>query len=171
MPEQMSPREVLDEPPFEDTLEEALAVHPPRAKIPLVTLCLGAGVVAVAGFIGGVHADRQWGGGDASAAAPGRPGPSTRGGFPGTPVLQDQGGGFPGAPGGRFPGGGEATTGTVSKVAGATIEVKTSDGRTVEVKVGDGTRVTTTREGTVKDIEPGAAVTVRGDQITVTPAR
>ncbi|GAA0960763.1 hypothetical protein GCM10009550_52380 [Actinocorallia libanotica] len=181
MPEPTNPREVLDEPPFEGTLEEALAARPPRAKIPLVTLCLGAGVVAVAGFIGGVHADRQWGGdgGDASTTAPGRPGSSTRGGFPGAPGRQDQGGGLPGSPGGRQPGGqdqdgrfpgGRATTGTVSEVSGATVEVRTSDGRTVEVKVGDGTRVTTTREGSVEDIQPGAAVTVRGDRITVTPA-
>ena len=63
------------------------------------------------------------------------------------------------------------TMGTVSKVSGDTVEVKTADGRTVKVTVGEQTRVTTTGEGSVKDLKPGVTVTVRGDQITVTRAR
>lgn len=174
MPEPMSPRDLLDEPPFEESLEEALAAHPPRARLPVVTLCLGAGVVAVAGFIGGVHADKTWGGdgGTRNAAqGSGQRGLPGQGGFPGRQGQQPQGG----PPGGGFPGGGPpgggVTTGTVSEVSGDTLEVKTADGSTVKVTIGDQTRVTTSREGSVKDLKPGVTVTVRGDQITVTPAR
>ncbi|MEO3784980.1 hypothetical protein ABGB12_16705 [Actinocorallia sp. B10E7] len=168
MPDPMSPQELLDEPPFEESLEEALAAHPPRARLPMVTLCLGAGVVAVAGFIGGVHADKAWGGGDDDVPSIAQD--QGRRGFPGQgvrPGRQDQGG--PGQ--GGFPGGGGLTSGTVGKVSGDTVEVKTADGRTVKVTVGDQTRVTVSKEGAVEDLKPGAAVTVRGDQITVTAAR
>lgn len=173
MPEPTSPRDLLDTPPFEEPLEEVLAARPPRAKLPTLTLCLGAGAVAVAGFVAGIHADKRWGGDRETAPAA----VQGQGGFPGRQGGPGQApSGFPGRQGGPgqgpggFPGGG-ATTGTVSEVSGGTVKVKTPDGRTVEVTVTDRTRVTAAREGTVEDIEPGASVTVRGDQITVTPAR
>ncbi|WP_211360052.1 hypothetical protein [Actinocorallia herbida] len=181
MSEPMSPQELLETSPYEETLEEALAAHPPRAKLPVATLVLGAGVVAVVGFIGGVYADKQWGGADASTVAQGPqrgfPG-GGQGGFPGggqmgggqngqgRPGGQTGGGG--GFGGGGF-GGGNVTMGTVGKVSGNTVEVKTADGRTVKVQIGDQTTVTTTKTGTVKDLEPGVTIVVRGDQISVQP--
>ncbi len=102
MPEPTNPHDLLDEPPFEESLEEALAAHPPRARLPLVTLCLGAGVVAVAGFIGGVYADKEWGGDGASNTAQA---PSQRG-FPGQGQNGFPGRGQNGQQG--FPGGGQS---------------------------------------------------------------
>lgn len=143
---------LLDSSPFSDTVEEALAANPPRARLPLLTLCLGAGVVAVAGFLGGIQADRQWGSVTPAADQAAR---------------SDRPSGFP-APGGRFPGGGQfpgggrsGTTGTVEKVTGDVITVKTADGRTVEVQITDETRITVERETAPKALKPGAQVTIR----------
>ncbi|WP_460308835.1 hypothetical protein [Actinocorallia aurea] len=177
MSEPISPQELLETSPYEETLEEALAAHPPRARPPMATLVLGAGVVLVAGFIGGVHADKRWGRDDTSTTAQGFPGRGgngqrggVQGGLPGGAQFPGGGQGFPGGgfPGGGF-GGGDVTTGTVGKVSGDTVEVKTADGQTVKVEIGDQTTVTTTKDGTVKDLKPGVTVIVRGDQITVRP--
>ncbi|MCD0448773.1 hypothetical protein LO762_06125 [Actinocorallia sp. API 0066] len=77
---------VLAESPFPGGLDDALAARPARPR-PGPTLYLAAGLVAVAGFLGGVQAHQTWGGGtDAPTAvsepSTGRPGGATTD-FPG----------------------------------------------------------------------------------------
>ncbi|MCD0448776.1 hypothetical protein LO762_06140 [Actinocorallia sp. API 0066] len=178
MPEPITPQDLLETSPYEDTLEEALAARPPRARLPVATLALGAGVVAVAGFLGGIQADRHWGPDTTPAAqAPQRgtfPGGGPGGGPGGFPGGVP--GGFPGGGQGGFPGNGQGgpqgnrpTTGTVIKVSATTLELTTPDGQTVKINLTDQTTVTTTRPGTTKDLKPGTQVTIRGDQITTQP--
>ncbi|MXQ65027.1 hypothetical protein GQ466_13375 [Actinomadura rayongensis] len=164
--------------PFEDDLDDALAAVPPRRALPGPTLYLAAGVLLVVGFLGGVQA-QKWNSGTSTgtpAAQPGRgafpggygggQGTGARGGYGGAP-----GGGFGGAPGAGGGFGGGLTTGTVTKVSGDTLWVKTPDGKTVKVKTGGSTSVNITREGSLKDLGEGASVVVRGsagDDGTVT---
>lgn len=62
MPEQTDPHDILRTSPFAGSLEEALSAHPPRPKLPLLTTFLAVGILAVGGLVGGIHADRHWGG-------------------------------------------------------------------------------------------------------------
>ncbi|MDX6739289.1 hypothetical protein [Actinocorallia sp. A-T 12471] len=138
--------EVLDASPFAGDLDADLAPRPARRK-PTPAVFLVAGIVAVAGFIGGVQAHKTWGGSDAATGGA----PSASG--------QRQGG-FGGGGGGGL---GGVTSGTVTKVKDGVITLKTSDGGTVEVKTGDDTEITLSESGTAADLESGASVVVRGE--------
>jgi hypothetical protein len=140
--------ELLENSPFQGDLDAELAPRPKRVKLPGVTLWLGAGVVAVAGFLGGVQAHKSWGdsSGTGTAASPAATG--NRGG-----------GGFGGGGGGQ----GGGTTGTVTKVVGDTVYLKTTDGKTVKVKTGDTTKITLSGTGKAKDLKSGASIVVRGE--------
>ncbi|MFG1994746.1 hypothetical protein ACGFJ7_32705 [Actinoplanes sp. NPDC048988] len=155
------------------------------------TIVLGAVVLLVGGFVGGLQAQKQWGtadtpgGGNRAAAFGGgqnRAGYGAAGGFPGG------GQGFPGAPGNGAPGSGNssstsaastsaastsaastsaastsaATTGTVKLVNGTTIYVETADGTVVTVKTDGRTKVSTATPGKVADVKAGQSVTVQG---------
>src|SRR5580692_5579686 len=88
----MSAEELLAIPPRADDLAEELAARPQRAKLPRLTLALGAGVLLAVGFVGGVLAQKHDGGsssgtaGRASALASAFAGArgTGRGGFGGT---------------------------------------------------------------------------------------
>ncbi|MFJ9762438.1 hypothetical protein ACIRUY_01355 [Streptomyces erythrochromogenes] len=160
MPEQTDPHEILRTSPFEGTLEEALAAHPPRAKVPLLTAFLAVGVLAVGGLVAGIHADRNWGAENTGAD----PGASTRRFGQGQPPAGAGQGRFPGRGGGQGPGQGQGqgpgqgqgqgqppgqqvpggarpnaglVPGTITAVTGDSVTVKTSDGSTVTLKTGD----------------------------------
>lgn len=161
------PREdLLSTSPFEGDLAEELAAEPrPRRRPPSVTVLLGAAVLVVGGFAGGVQADKHWGAKKSSdpadlisRLAAGRTG---QGGA--------AGGGFGGFGGGRTgfggTGGGQGggTSGTVKLVDGDVIYVQTANG-IVRVKTTGSTKVTVARKSTTKALKTGSTVTVQGTQ-------
>lgn len=169
----MEDAELLSDSPFDDDLDTALAAaRPQRPSLPGPTLYLAAGILLVAGFLGGVQAQKWSSDGSGSpgagpAAAGGYGGGRAAGGYGGMP-----GGGPPGGmPGGTGPGGftggrggaaGDITTGTVVKITGSTLYLRTTSGDTVKVATSGTTQVRITEEGTLKDLTSGATVIVRG---------
>ncbi|MFI7223392.1 hypothetical protein ACIBO5_09210 [Nonomuraea angiospora] len=155
----------LDSSPYPDDLGEELAVQPRKGTSKL-TLALAAGVVLVAGILIGIQAANLFGSPAASAAGaqqrPGGGGGQQQGGF------GQQRGGFgqpPGYGGGqRMGGGGGGTIGTVEKVEGGKVYVKTMDGSTVTVTTDDRTTVQISKPGKVSDLQTGTSVVVRGQQ-------
>ncbi len=100
-----------------------------------------------------------FGGGAWTHAAFGSSTPSTparqAGGTPGGQQAGagQQGGGFRG---------GRGTTGTVDRVDGTTVYVKTAQGDDVKVSTSDSTTVGVTQQGKLSDLKPGATVVVQG---------
>jgi hypothetical protein len=168
----LSSAEMLETSPFEGDLEEQLKAVPPSSLKPGLTLYLGAAVLVVAGFVGGIQADKQWGGNKSSANSA-FPGAANRQGAGGTGRYLGGGGGFPGAGGtgnqspGTTPGGaqsgagGNATTGTVKMVDGSTVYVTTPNG-IVAVKTNGTTKIRIMKNGKVQDLAPGSTVVVQG---------
>lgn len=112
-----------------------------------LTLGLGAAVLLVAAFFGGV----------ATHAAIAKPTEAA--------AQQNQ------RPGGgrQFPGAGQGnqnglrgTAGTIDHVDGTEVYVKTQDGRTVKVSTSDSTRVRLSQEGKLSDLKQGSTVIVQG---------
>ncbi|MFC0029238.1 hypothetical protein ACFFMM_06830 [Micromonospora chaiyaphumensis] len=132
------------------------------------TLYLGALVLVTGGFLGGVQVQKSYGestAGPATAASRGQRGAGGFG-FPGGPAAA----GMPtGAPGGAAPntgnsgaGGASTTTGTVKLVDGTTLYVETADGTVVTVRTSGDTAIKLARDGALKDLKAGDAVTVEG---------
>jgi hypothetical protein len=179
--DEVPPEQLLRTSPFDGDLAEELAAAEPRQdrrRIPSATLFLAAGVLVVAGFVGGVQADKHWGtkqtptgfGRLAGAAGQGGGYPG-RGGGTGRRGAYGQGGGF--GQGGFGQGGatgkgngaavpGTGTTGTVKLVDGDVIYVQTADG-IVRVKTTGATKVSVTKSAKVKDLKAGASVVVQGN--------
>jgi hypothetical protein len=150
----------------DDDLASALAKAAPRHWWNRATIVLGALVLIVGGFLGGIQAQKHWGttttaatgraGGFGGAGAGGYPnfaGGTGRGQFAGGTGNAAAGTGTPAAAG---------TTGTVKLVDGNTIYVTTADGATVIVKTTGKTTVSTAAKGSLKDIKAGQTVTVQG---------
>ncbi|MYS83705.1 DUF5666 domain-containing protein [Embleya scabrispora] len=168
-----SPEDILGRPPAARDVAAELAA-PPRRRLPLLTLALGAGVFASVGFLAGVEVQKDHGGGPNQAAGPAAGaaqganpygvraagggaaggGAATTGGQPGT-----------GRTGGGTGGTGAAadlTTGTVKVVDDSFIYVSDSAGNIVKVKTDADTRIQVVRDGKTVDLKPGDAVVVRG---------
>jgi len=155
----------------DDGLAQALAKAAPRKWWNKTTVVLGAVVLLVGGFVGGLQAQKQWG---TAAAGTGNRAAS---GFPGAGSGRYGAGagayGFPGG-GGNLPGGAgrqgaapttaaaTGTAGTVKLVDGATIYVQTPDGNVVTVKTDGKTTVSTAKKGKVADVKAGQSITVQG---------
>jgi hypothetical protein len=141
---------------------------PPRPRgrllrpLPLFLIAL---IVAAAGFLGGVLAQKGSEGGSSGAALPGGGElPSFAAKARGSEGGSTEGGGA-GATGLPSFGGSEAAaSGTVTSIEGHTIYVKESDGTTVAVRVGDGATVTRDSNVVAKKIHPGDKVTVEGSK-------
>ncbi|QKW33225.1 hypothetical protein HUT06_03550 [Actinomadura sp. NAK00032] len=146
--------ELLSSSPFADDLDATLAARPQRRSQPGPTLYLAAGIILVAGFLGGVQA-QKW-----SSDGSGPSGTRPAGGFP-TGRPQGGYGGPPGS-GGFAGGGGDTTTGTVVKVTGDTLYLRTTSGQTVKVATSGTTSIRITEKGDLKDLASGTNVTVRG---------
>ncbi|MGI5291772.1 DUF5666 domain-containing protein [Nonomuraea polychroma] len=144
----------LDSSPYPGDLREELAVQP-RAGLSKLTLALAAGVVLVAGIIIGIQAGKLSGGSAGTAAALQQRPAGVQQAPPGYGARQ---GGFAQ----RMGGGG--TIGTVEKVEGGKIYVKTMDGATVTVTTDDQTTVQIAKPGKVSDLQKGSTITVRGRQ-------
>ena len=131
---------------------------PRRRRLPLVTALLALGVVAGGAFIGGVEVQKHEGGsttGGAGSTASAFASRFGRGAATGSTA-----GGAGGA--GSFFGGGGATIGTVTAIKGSTLYVTDSSGQTVKVTTSPAAAVTKTVSSSVKGIDPGDTVVVRG---------
>jgi hypothetical protein len=131
----------------QDDLDSLLAERPSRHGRATSTTVLLAIVLLAAGFLGGLFVGRQTASDDQTVAGPGN--------FPGS---------FPTPSGGAMPGGGGGggTFGTVTRVDGDTLYVKTANGDTVKVVVDSGTTIQVSQEGSLSDISEGSSVFVRG---------
>lgn len=156
--------ELLTVSPFPgDLADELAAAEPARTGLAGPTLYLGAAVLVVAGFIGGAQAQRLWGAPQDTTVA-GRPASGTRS-VSRMPPGGAPAGGFgtgTGSATGPGLGAGNATTGTVQKVSGKVIYLKTASGQTVKVTTTGSTEVLLSVAGTVTDLKVGAAVVVQG---------
>ncbi|GAB3682873.1 hypothetical protein GCM10027589_52640 [Actinocorallia lasiicapitis] len=131
--------DALDASPFAGDLATELRPEPRRFTPPRATGWLAAGIVAVAGFLGGVQAHKSWGGAETPAAGVQRP-------------AFNGGGGF----------GGGRTIGTVTKIEGGYLYLKTADGTTVKVKTGADTKITISEQGKTSDLKNGSSLVVSG---------
>jgi hypothetical protein len=117
------------------------------------TIYLGAALLVVGGFVGGIEMHKAYGEPSSSRAAPGgRGGPA---GFPSA---------FPGgaAPGGAQNGGAsQPTNGTVKLVDGTTVYIETESGEVVTVRTNGDTAIAV--PGSLKDFKAGDKVTVDGE--------
>ncbi|TMR92982.1 DUF5666 domain-containing protein [Nonomuraea basaltis] len=144
----------LDSSPYPDDLREELAVQP-RKGMSKLTLGLAAGVVLVAGILIGIQAGKLSGSTDTTTAAAQQRSVGQQQAPPGYGARQ---GGF----GQRMGAGG--TMGTVEKVEGGKVYIKTMDGSTVTVTTTGQTTVQIAQPGKVSDLKAGSTVTVRGRQ-------
>jgi hypothetical protein len=152
----------LDDDPFDDDLESKLQA---RAPLPITKLTVGLAslVLVVAGFLGGVLVQKNFGSSSNSNSGAGAFNPAAlasraaAGGF----GNRGNGGGGTGTATGSGTGGG-GTTGTVTLVDGTTVYVTTSTGDVVIVHTGTNTAVQATQTEAVKDIKVGSTVTVTG---------
>lgn len=170
------PEELLRTSPFDGNLTEELAAAEPRPgrRPPSATVFLGAGVLIVAGFIGGVQADKHWGTKQSPGAAAfnrfagaaGQRGQGQNGGYGGGAGRRGGfGQGTGSSPGDAAPGGGASgsggTAGTVKLVDGDIIYVQTANG-IVRVKTTGSTKVAVSKNAKVKDLKTGVPVVVQG---------
>jgi uncharacterized protein DUF5666 len=142
-------------PPGDPQLANALEAAANRPTGPSrVTLGLAGAVLLVGGFGGGYVVGHQTAD-DQQAAA-------DRGVFPGGFTQGGPDGSQP--PGAQAPNIGDLTAGTITKVDGDTITIKTSDGDEVTVQTDSGTDVTVTKDGSVSDLSTGDQVVVSGNR-------
>jgi hypothetical protein len=149
---------------WDDDDGDAIPPRPRGRLLRPLPLILIAVVIAAAGFLGGVLAQKgsESGSGGAAAGFPSfaANGAPEAGGSEGAPTA----GGAEAAGLPSFGGSEAAASGTVSSVEGQTIYVKESDGTTVAVKIGDGATVTRDSNVSTKKIHPGDTVTVEGSK-------
>lgn len=147
-----SAEEIVASPAVEGDLNAEMR----RAAKPFsrATLVLAGLVVLAIAFGGGAWTHAAFG--SSSSTPTGRQG-GTGGNQTGGPggTGQQQGGGFRGA-------GGRGTTGTVDRVDGTTVYVKTAQGDDVKVSTSDSTTVGVTQQGKLSDLKPGSTVVVQG---------
>ncbi|MFC9971448.1 hypothetical protein ACFVH6_11200 [Spirillospora sp. NPDC127200] len=159
----MSDAELLATSPFPE--DDGLTAAPSRRSLPVPTLVLVSGLLLVAGFIGGVQA-QKWRADDGAPNVAG-PGNRTAAGGHGRNMQNNAPGGRPyggqnGMPPGGGNGNGDMTLGTVTAVGKDSLTLRTADGRTVKVRTSGKTRITVTKNGTVADLGAGTTVMVRG---------
>ncbi|MFG1866738.1 hypothetical protein [Micromonospora arborensis] len=149
-------------PPDRD-LRGALAAAAPRRWWNRATPVLGALVLVLAGFLGGVHVQQRWGEPSSTAG-------SSRAGFPGGfptafPGAAGRGQNGAGQNGAGAPGGATApatTSGKVKLVDGGTLYVETADGTVVTVRTTDDTAVRVAEVSKLTALKAGQSVTVQG---------
>lgn len=154
---ELSPEQVLAEPPDARDISAELAA-PPRRKLPWLTLALCGGVIAALSFAGGALVEKN-----SAPAASARTGGNP---FAGFSRSGGAAGGGTGGLGGGATGAGGATTGTVKLVDGSTVYLTDSSGNVVKVTTGASTKVDVTKTGKLSDLQPGQTVTVRGSTDT-----
>jgi hypothetical protein len=155
----------LSEDPFADDLAERLDAVAPRRWANRTTVALAGLVLLVGGFVAGAQVQKHWGTTAANSAARGNSpfanataNPFAGGTFGGGTGRGGTGTGGTGATGGARGG----TTGTVKLVDGTTVYLTTTDGQTLIVKTTSSTTVSLNQAGSLKDLTPGATVTIQG---------
>ncbi|WP_305784742.1 DUF5666 domain-containing protein [Symbioplanes lichenis] len=151
-----------------DGLAAEIAKAAPRRWWNRATIGLGAGVLLLGGFVGGLQVQKHYGTSSTTSAFPGGGGANRgggTGGFPGGGYGgQNSGGGA--APGAAAPGASAAaagpTTGKVKLVDGTTIYVETTGGDVVTVRTSGDTAVKKATTGKLKDVKAGDTVSVQG---------
>lgn len=145
---QPTPEEIVASPAVTGDLDKEMkAVAKPFGK---ATLILGGILVLAVAFGGGA-----W----THSALAGSSTPTRSGGAQARPSGQAQAPGGQGRQGGFGRGG---TAGTIDRVDGATIYVKTAQGTEVAVSTSDSTTVNVTQPGKLADLKAGATVLVQG---------
>jgi hypothetical protein len=143
--------------PRPDGLAGALVKAAPKRWWNKATVVLGAMVLLLGGFLGGLQVEKHWGTtATASNRAAGFGAGQNRSasGFPGgTGTGTGQRGATTAASG---------TTGTVKLVDGSTIYVQTPDSNVVTVKTNGKTTVSIAKKGKLSDVKAGESVTVTG---------
>ena len=149
-PAQQQPEQILDRPVVMGDFNTELKKT--KRGVGRLTLGLGAAVLLVATFFGGVatHAAIAKPA-DQSAQQNQRPGARQFGGQNGQ-----------GAPGQGGQNGARGTAGAIDHVDGTDVYVKTQDGRTVKVSTSDTTRIRISQDGKLADLKPGSTVIVQG---------
>lgn len=142
-----SAEEILPRPATRDDLSAVLADRPRRGGLGTSTGVLIAIVVLAVGFLAGLLIGRS----TASSSGTG----NLAGTFPSTFPS-----GAPGAAAGN--GSGDVTVGTVTRVDGDTVYVKTANGKTVKVVTDSDTQIQVSTEGTTADLSKGSTVLVQG---------
>lgn len=138
--------------PLDQPLEHDISAELKERKsgIGRTTMILGAAVLAVVAFVGGVFVQKSF----AFMQISSRPNAAGRQ-FTGTPPSGAQqrpnGGGF-----------GRGTMGTIDHVDGTTLYVKTQNGQIVKVSTSDTTKVQITSDGKLTDLKAGQQVVVQG---------
>lgn len=117
------------------------------------TMILAGLVVIAAAFTGGAWTHSAFG--STSTGTPARQASAPSG-------TAQAGQGAQGTQGGAQGARGRGTVGTVDRVEGTTVYVKTAQGTDVAVTTSDSTTVGVTQAGKLADIKPGATVTVQG---------
>jgi len=128
-------------------LEQARTKGPDKPGVGKTTLALAAALLVVAGFVGGYVTK-----GAASDTA----------GVGGGMVRFDRSDGGEGGPGAGGPK--NLTIGTITKVDGDTVTIKTTAGTTVQATITSGTNVNVTKKGSVKDLAKGDEIVVNGQR-------
>jgi hypothetical protein len=149
---------------WDDDDAEAIPPRPRGRLLRPLPLALIAVVIAAAGFLGGVLAQKGSEGAVAVAGPGGGGAPSFVAAGGGSGSAGGEGGAAAGGATGlpSFGGTGAAAAGTVTSVEGRTIYVKESDGTVVAVKAGDGATVTRDSNVVAKKLHPGDSVVVQG---------
>ncbi len=149
-----------------DDLAAKLAAAGPRRWWNKATVCLGAAVLLVGGFVAGAQVQREYG----QPASP----------VANRPTGAAGAGAFAGRFGGANPGGtntsgtntgdadtggttpASATTGKVKLIDGTTVYVETSSGDVITVRTDAQTKVEAAAPSALKDLKAGDTVTVQG---------
>ena len=152
----MSAEELLAIPPRADHLAEELAARPQRAKLPRLTLALSAAVLVAAGFIGGVLAQKHYGGTSSGTA--------NRASALASAFAGARGGGRFGGTGAGGAGGlgANSITGSITVVSGDTLYITATDGTVYTVKTSGSTTVSISSSGSLSQLKPGQTVTIAG---------
>lgn len=138
------------EPQPETADSSAPTARPRRLSPPTFTLVLAGMLVLALGFLGGIGVSKLAGGGTNTNAAPS----ATRSGFGFRSSASGQPSGNPG----------NALIGTVEKIHGNTVYVKTPNGKTVKVTTTASTSIRVSQQGSVDDLSNGSNVTVHGSK-------
>ncbi len=136
------PDQILNQPVASTDLTAELKQS--KRSMGKVTIGLIAAVLLAGAFFGGVATQ---------AAVADEPQPAAQG-----PRL---------FPGGQGPGGGSGAgrngaIGTIDRIEGGDIYVKTMDGRTVKVSTSDSTKVRVSQDGALSDLQAGQNIAVQG---------
>jgi hypothetical protein len=133
-----------------DDLAVGLARAERKPWLTRSTAILGGAVIAIAGFIGGIEAQKA----NTPASTAANQAQRSRYGFPG-------GQGFPGIGTLTSPAA-SATAGKIKLVDGTTLYIETADGDVITVKTGSSTKVQSASTVKVGDLKAGATVTIQG---------